>query len=159
MKIADLNKEVKMFQSENDDLKEKLNHADEWLKPVYKNMSLTARTEFKTVISMARSSFSLGTLSRIRNNTGINFSKPQTAPNGEESPLKKEVYTFAMENSCEVPDMRAAKKGKRYFYSYKYVLWIQFKSSQASDISYSHFCRYWPANIIKPKIEDLGTCK
>ena len=50
--------------------------------------------------------------------------------NEEESELKKAVAAFALENSCEVPDTRAAKKGLRYFYNYKFVLWIQYKSNQ-----------------------------
>ena len=36
---------------------------------------------------------------------------------------------------------------------------MHFKSSESSDISYSQFCRYWPNNIVKPKIEDFGSCK
>ena len=156
--IADLTTDLKKVKTENDDLRNKLKNSDNWLKPTYKNMTISARTELKTAVQMAKIDFSPGTISRLRNNTGINFSNPVTIPSEEESTLKKTVVSFAVDNSCEVPDMRASKKGLRHFYSYKYVLWMQFKSS-GSDISYSQICRYWPANIIKPKIEDFGTCR
>ena len=102
---------------------------------------------------MAKQDFPVGTLSRLRNNTGINFSKAPTAPTEEESPLKKAVAAFALENSC---DIRAAKKKIRCFYHYKLVLWMLFRSTHGIDVSYSTFCRYWPENIVKPKIEDFG---
>ena len=98
-------------------------------------------------------------IKRIRENTGINLSKSPTMSNEESSPLQKSVEEFAMENSSEVPDMKAAKKGLRYFYCYKTVLWVQFQSSSGVEISYSQFCRYWPDTIIKPKSEDYGSCK
>ena len=34
-----------------------------------------------------------------------------------------------------------------------------FKSMESCDVSYSQFCCYWPKNIVKPKIEDYGSCK
>ena len=101
---------------------------------------------------LAKDEFESGVLRRIRDNTGINFSKSQTLFNGENSDLKKAIHDFAFENSSDVPDMKAAKKGIRYFYSYKTVLWTQFVSSSGFNVSYSQFCRYWPETIIKPKI-------
>ena len=65
---------------------------------------------------MAKQDFPVGTLSRLRNNTGINFSKAPTAPTEKESPLKKAVAAFVLENSF---DIRAAKKKIRCFYHYK----------------------------------------
>ena len=159
IKISEQTSDIRKLRSENNDLKDKLNHADDWLKPTYMNMSPSGKTELKTAVNMAKNDFPMGTMSRLRTNTGINFSNPPIASDCEDSPLKKAIGTFAFENSCEVPDIKAAKKGLRYFYCYKYVLWIQFKSAQVSEVSYSQFCRYWPKNIIKPKIEDFGTCK
>ena len=140
-------------------MKKRVKDADAWVKPTYNNLSPAGRTEMKTAVFMARDEFPAGTISRLRENTGINFSKSPITINEEESLLKKSVASFAVENSCEVPDTRAAKKGLRYFYNYKFVLWMQYKSGQGSDLSYSTFCKYWPPNIIKPKIEDFGTCK
>ena len=159
IKINELTNDLRNTKNENEELKMKLQHCDDWLKQTLKNMSPTARTEFKTAVQMAKNDFPVGTILRLRDNTGINFSKHPAPTNVEESPLNKSVVAFAVENSCEVPDMRATKKGLRYFYSYKYVLWMHFKSSESSDISYSQFCRYWPNNIVKPKIEDFGSCK
>lgn len=158
LKIAELNNQIRNILGENEALKDKLDHADDWIKTTYKYMTPIGRSELRNGAFLAREEFPKGTLSRIRNNTGLNLSKSPTASTTEDTALSKAVKHFAMENSSEVPDMKAAKKGIRYFYCYKYVLWIQFKSSQ-QDISYSQFCSYWPQNIIKPKIEDFGSCK
>ena len=159
IRISNLLAEVRKLKDGQADLKTKLEDGDAWIKPTYNNMSPAGRTELKTAVFMARDDFPVGTLSRLRENTSINFSKSPIVMNEEESELKKAVAAFALENSCEVPDTRAAKKGLRYFYNYKFVLWIQYKSNQGSDLSYSTFCKYWPPYIQKPKIEDFGTCK
>ena len=159
IRISDLLAEVRKLKDSQADIKTKLKDGDAWIKPTYNNLSPAGRTELKTAVFMARDDFPVGTLSRLRENTSINFSKSPIAMNEEESELKKSVTSFAVENSCEVPDTRAARKGLRYFYNYKFVLWIQYKSNQGSDLSYSTFCKYWPTYIQKPKIEDFGTCK
>lgn len=158
LKIAELNNQITAILGEHEALKDKLDHADDWIKTTYKYMTPHGRSELRNGAFFAREEFPKGTLSRIRNNTGLNLSKLPTATSTEDTALSKAVKDFAMENSSEVPDMKAAKKGTRYFYCYKYVLWIQFTSSH-QDISYSQFCSYWPQNIIKPKIEDFGSCK
>ena len=101
-----------------------------------------------------------GTISRLRSATGINFSNPVAIEHGEVSELKKAVEKFAFENSNEVPDMRKEKKQIRYYFNYLICLHTAFLSENPDkDISYAVFCSYWPKNIIKPKIEDYGTCK
>ena len=157
--IADLINQLREKKSENDNLKEHLHHVDDWLKTTYKYMSPSGRSELRTGAFIAKDEFPRGTLLRIRNNTGLNFSKPPNVSSEEASELEKAIKHFANDNSCEVPDMKAAKKGKRYFFCYKLVLWEQFRSESGSDVSYSHFCRFWPENIVKPKIEDYGSCK
>ena len=157
--ICQLIKENNLLKQENDMLKDRIKQVDDWIKPTLKNLSSTARSEFKAAVNMAKDDIEVGTLYRLRQNTGINFNKSASVSTPEDSDLKKAIITFAVENSCEVPDMRAAKKGRRYYRSYKYVLWMQFKSSMSSDVSYSQFCSYWPQNIIKPKVEDWGSCK
>ena len=157
--IAELNNKIRELMTENDTLKEKVKHSDDWLKHTYKYMTPTGRSELKTGAYLAKAEFPVGTLSRIRDNTGLNFSKSPIFSSNEGTALKKAVEAFAKENSCEVPDMKAARKGQRYFFCYKYVLWMQFESSLGLEISYSQFCRYWPPNIVKPRIEDIGSCK
>ena len=159
MKIAELTKQVRETKTENNELKEALKNSDDWLKSTYKFMSPTGRKELRTAAYLAKDEFPRGSLIRIRNNTGLNFSKPPNVQSTEASELEKAIKLFAIENSCEVPDMKAAKKGKRYFFCYKLVLWMQFKSENGSDVSYSHFCRFWPDNVVKPRIEDYGSCK
>ena len=151
--------EICQLSQENDMLKEKMKHVDDWIKPSLQNLSSKTRSEFKTAVYMAKDEMMVGTLFRLRQNTGINFNKSASVSTPEDSDLKKAISAFAMENSCEVPDMRAAKKGRRYYFCYKYVLWMQFKSSSSSNVSYSQFCSYWPQNVVKPKIQDWGSCR
>ena len=157
--MAEMNKKMRELQTENSNLMDKLKTADDWLGLTYKYMTPAGRSELRNGAYLAKEHFPVGTVRRIRENTGINLSKSPNLANEESSALQKTVQEFAFENSSEVPDMKAAKKGLRYFYCYKTVLWVQFQSSSGVDISYSQFCRYWPDTIIKPKIEDYGSCK
>ena len=117
----------------------------------HEDLSTAAKKEFKSALYTARDEVPVGTLYRLRQNTGINFK--------DDSSLKKSIHSFAFENSSEIPDLKGAKNNLRFYNSYKNVLWTQYKSLHSSDISYSHFCSLWPSNVIKPKIEDYGTCK
>ena len=157
--IAELYKKINDLENKNSSLESKLKGADDWLIKTYKYLTPLGRNELKMGAFLAKDEFESGVLRRIRENTGINFSKSPTLFNDESSDLKKAIHDFAFENSSDVPDMKAAKKGIRYFYSYKTVIWIQFVSSSGFNVSYSQFCRYWPETIIKPKIEDFGSCK
>ena len=148
-----------LLKKECEDVKDKIKHCDDWIRPTLKYLSSSAKTEFKNAVNMAKDELEVGTLYRLRQNTGINFNKSASVSTPEDSNLKLRVVAFAHNNSCEVPDMRAAKKGLRYYFSYKYVLWMMFKSTETSDVSYSQFCCYWPKNCVKPKIEDYGSCK
>ena len=159
IEISQLVKESILLKKECEDMKDKIKHCDDWIRPTLKYLSSSAKTEFKNAVNMAKDELEVGTLYRLRQNTGINFNKSATVSTPEDSNLKLRVVAFAHNNSCEVPDMRAAKKGLRYYFSYKYVLWMMFKSTESSDVSYSQFCCYWPKNCVKPEIEDYGSCK
>jgi hypothetical protein len=56
--------------------------------------------------------------------------------------------------------MRKEKKKIRYYFNYLICLHTAFlQENPDKEISYAVFCSYWPKNIIKPKIEDYGSCK
>ena len=157
--ISKLLDDVRKLKEDNTDIQNKLSTVDDWIKPTYNKMSPAARTEFKTAVFMSKDELPTGTLSRLREHTQINFSNSPKAVKNIDNDLKISISSFAHENSSEVPDVKAAKKSIRYFYNYKCVLWMQYQSSHGSDLSYSTFCKYWPPNIVKPRVEDYGTCR
>ena len=76
------------------------------------------------------------------------------------SELKEAIEKYAVENSCVVPDMRKEKKQIRYYFNYLICLHANFLQENPSmNVSYAVFCSYWPKTIIKPRIEDFGSCK
>jgi hypothetical protein len=160
LKIAEMENKLKQKDVIIEDLKIQLENSDLWLKMTYQKMGPVGKREFKTAFAQAMPDLPRGTISRLRSATGINFSNPVAIEHGEVSELKKAVEKFAFENSNEVPDMRKEKKQIRYYFNYLICLHTAFLSENPDkDISYAVFCSYWPKNIIKPKIEDYGTCK
>ena len=63
------------LKTENKVLKGKIEHSDDWIKPTLKNLSSSAKKEFKNDVHMAKDEIEVGTLYRLRLNTGINFNK------------------------------------------------------------------------------------
>ena len=160
LKIAEMENKLKQKDVIIEDLKIQLENSDLWLKMTYQKMGPVGKREFKTAFAQAMPDLPRGTISRLRSATGINFSNPVAIEHGEVSELKKAVEKFAFENSNEVPDMRKEKKQIRYYFNYLICLHTAFLSENPDkDISYAVFCSYWPKHIIKPKIEDYGTCK
>ena len=160
LKIAEMENKLKQKDVIIDDLKNQLENSDLWLKMTYQKMEPVGKKELKTAFAQAMPDLPRGTISRLRNATGINFSNPVAIEHGEVSELKKAVEKFAIENSSDVPDMRKEKKQIRYYFNYLICLHTAFLTeNHDKDISYAVFCSYWPKNIIKPKIEDYGTCK
>ena len=157
--IEKLQSELKNAKNEVQRLQNQAKGADAWVKPTLSYMSTASKKEFAVAVYTARNEVPPGTLYRLRQNTGINFNKRPLAHSPSDDSVRKSIEKFAYENSSEIPDMKAAKKDLRFYTNYKHVLWTQYKSISGSDISYSSFCSHWPSNVIKPKIEDYGTCK
>ena len=98
--IAEKNTKIRELQSENNALKEKLKSADDWLTKTYKYMTPTGRNELKMGAYLAKEEFETGTLRRIRENTGLNFSKSPTLVSEECSGLKKSVLPLKIVQKC-----------------------------------------------------------
>ena len=154
----DLESRIVGLEEERDIMSCKLEECDDWVKSTLTFMSPEGRTEFRTAARAAANTFSAGTNRRLRNNIGLNVSMPMTVSTREDSELKKAVQAFAHQHSTEVPDARKASKGIRYHANFLCVLHQWFLSATDHSISYSVFCSYWPANIVKPRVQDWGTC-
>ena len=97
--ISKILEQVRETKTENNESKEALKNSDDWLKSTYKFMSPTGRKELRTAAYLAKDEFPRGSLIRIRNNTGLNFSKPPNVQSTEASELEKAIKLFAIENS------------------------------------------------------------
>ena len=72
--------------------------------------------------------------------------------------LEDQIETFILsdENSTKFPDKK--KEHLRYRLTYLHVLLEKFLAEYKVDCSYSNFCKFVPLNIVKPKLQDWGTC-
>ena len=131
---------------------------DDWVKKVYSNMSLEGRKDFRNAFTVAAPSLKRGTISRLRRTTGLNFSINTTKTTEEESNLKKEIVTFAENNTIDVPDKKKYSKGVRFRTSSLLCLYTTFDSHNPNKCTYQTFAKYWPVHFVKPLASELGTC-
>ena len=82
-----------------------------WAGEVYKNMSSECKREYRSAFTLSVPKLKRGTISRLRKQTGINFSNLIENNTQDMSDIKKKVVEFARENTMEVPDKRKAEKG------------------------------------------------
>ena len=73
-------------------------------------MTSNGRREWRDGFMVASSELERGTVSRLRKNTGLNFSIPAVNNEQEKSSLKTKIEEFAMENTIEVPDKRKLRR-------------------------------------------------
>ena len=174
-KVSSLEKDNEKLEEENInllqesiDLKRKLetlkgdksNHY-KWFKVVWKYLTPEGRKEWKAGLHVAKEELPDGTLTNLRNHTGINFSNPLAPTNASRGTgeLKLKVEKFAHENSFVVPDKKLAKKKVRYMRHMKTVLYHQFLLENPTvECHYSTFCAHFPAHIVKPGINSQGSC-
>jgi hypothetical protein len=153
--------------AEVEDMKEKRKSDNSWLKDVYRSLTSESKRDFKCSVQFNKKGFVPGTLGRLRDCTGVNFSQIPTPTNPALSALAKKVEEFSILNSSEIPDMKANKSvfsssnapNKRFANHHLTVLHSQFDIDHPDlTVSYSQFCHYWPSYIIKPKASDFTSC-
>ena len=131
---------------------------DDWIAKVYKNMSSAGRKDFRNAFTLATHLLKRGTISRLRRNTGINFSIATTNTVEEESEVKKKIVEFAKENTIDVPDKKKYLKGARFRTASLLSLFNTFESMNPGICTYQTFAKYWPALYVKPLASEFGTC-
>ena len=148
---AKLEAKIRQLEEGKAGVEKKLEDANKWVKPTYSMMSSSGKKEFRRAAYLAKDTFPAGTNRALRELLGINLSIAPTPPSAEESKLKVAIRDFARENSFQIPN----KKGKdiRYYTCYKSVLYYHFLSEQDLHCAYQTFCKWWPSNIIQPKID------
>ena len=152
--IIQLKERIRQLEEEEERKKNKLEEANDWFKQTWGYMSRSAKNEMKGAMMMAKPEFPPGTNEMLRQKIGVNLSNTWRPLSREESELSKAVKQYAMDNSDPVPDTRKAAKGIRHYHNYRCVLFWHFLAETEMSCSYSSFCRLWPPNIIKPKMDD-----
>lgn len=152
---------------ELENVKENRKSDNSWLKFVYRSMQSESKKDFKLSVIHNKEQFTPGTMSRLRESSGVNFSQIPIPVDIRLSALAKKVGEFALLNSSEIPDMRANKSvfsqskipNKRFSHHHLTVLHTQYEIDNPDfPVSYSGFCKHWPSYIIKPKASDFTSC-
>ena len=110
------------------------------------------------MINVIKPQLEKGTLSRLRKNTGINFSNLTANPSDEVTELKKKVIEFAERNTIDVPDKKKYSKGARFRTTSLLCLYNSFQAEHPDDCSYQTFAKYWPVKYVKPCPSEFGAC-
>ena len=150
---AKLEAKIRQLEEEKAGVERQLEDTNKWVKPTYSMMSSSGKKEFRRAAYLAKDTFPAGTNRALRKLLGINLSIAPTPPSAEENKLKVAIREFARENSFEIPN----KKGKdiRYHSCYKSVLYYHFLTEQSLHCAYQTFCKWWPSNIIQPKVDSF----
>lgn len=133
-------------------------NTDEWFLLLYKNLTPNSRKEIRNVMNVIKPQLQRGTLNRIRQNTGINFSILTVSKDDDESELKKKITEFAKRNTIDVPDKKKFIKGVRYRTTSLLCLFNSFQTENPEECIYQTFVKYWPVNYVKPSPSEFGTC-
>ena len=131
---------------------------DDWVKKVYNQMNSDGKRHFREAFYTASPEIERGTITRLRKNTGLNFSNPPSKNEQVKSETKLRIEAFAEQNTIQVPDKKKVSRGIRYRTSSLLSLYEAFECQNPNMCTYATFCKYWPRNFIKPKASDLGTC-
>lgn len=158
VKTMKLEETVKDLKSKLEKNVNDIHDNDVWAGQVYRNMSAKGKQEFRSAFTLSAPKLKNGTISRLRKQTGINFSNLVENKTEDMSEIKKKIVEFARENTMEVPDKRKAEKGVRYRNASLQCLFDNFETQFPNLCTYQTFCKYWPVKYTKPKPSEWGTC-
>ncbi len=103
-----------------------------------------------------------GTISAVRRKFGINLSNQYSPPSSTPSQLEEAIRDFMCRDDISqlCPDKKKQINHQqiRYRLNHLTVLHQQFEIETNIDIDYYTFLRYIPSFIVKPKVDDWGTC-
>ena len=164
--LAELDFKIMELEASEERLKQKIEKLEElnnknndsWFKLVYKNLNADGKRHVKNAFAVVAPELDTGTISRLRTNTGINFSNPLPDNKETMSELKLKIIEFAENNTIQVPDKKKYAKGIKYRTSSLLCLFNTFESQNPNICTYQTFAKYWPALFVKPSPSEFGTC-
>ena len=164
--LAELDFKIKELEVENEKAMKRIKeleeensrNKDKWFALVYKNLTPDGRREVRNAFTVAAPEMDNGTITRLRKNTGINFSNLTANQKEVETELKEKVLEFSERNTTVVPDKKKYAKGVRFRMSSLLCLFNTFETEHPNICSYQTFCKYWPAHYVKPRASEFGTC-
>lgn len=125
--------------------------------------SLSPATKKRATLRMIEEKDNLrrGTISAVRRKFGVNLSNQYSSPSSTPSQLEEAIRDFMCRDDISklCPDKKKKKDQQiRYRLNHLTVLHQQFETETKIDIDYHTFLRYVPSFIVKPKVDDWGTC-
>ncbi|CAF1283943.1 unnamed protein product [Adineta steineri] len=170
-----LSNEVKVLRKENSKLKRLLSQqhskdsetnditpAATPTKLFIDNVSTTAKKRATKRLLNKKENLPRGSLSKLRKKLGINLSNNYNPPSSTPSILQKDIEEFLLQDDVtkQAPDKKKQLHGKqiRYLLNHLSTIHQRFMTETGNNCHYSTFTRYVPDFIVKPSVNDWGTC-
>lgn len=103
-----------------------------------------------------------GSISKFRKQLGINLSNDYNPPSDTSSTLQRDIQEFLCQDdvSKPAPDKKKQLNGKqiRYLLNHLSTIHQRFVAETGTNCHYSTFTRYVPDFVVKPNVNDWGTC-
>jgi hypothetical protein len=103
-----------------------------------------------------------GSISKLREKLGVNLSNNYSTPSSTPSILQKDIEEFLCQDDItkQAPDKKKQLHGKqiRYMLNHLSTIHQRFISESGNNCHYSTFTRYVPDYVLKPSVDDWGTC-
>ncbi|CAF1441672.1 unnamed protein product [Adineta steineri] len=161
-KISDLQEEVKRLNSLIPTTNEPSSPETSPTKVFVSNLSPAAKKRATVRMMDKKETLARGTISNVRKKFGINISNQYTSSSTSPSELEEAIHDFMCRDDISQPCPDKKKQINhqqiRYRLNHLTVLHQQFELETNIDVDYNTFRRYVPSFIIKPKVDDWGTC-
>ncbi|CAF4393386.1 unnamed protein product, partial [Rotaria magnacalcarata] len=126
------------------------------------NVSPTAKRRATKRLLNKKENLPRGSLSKLRKKLGINLSNNYNPPSSTPSTLQKDIEEFLLHDDVtkQAPDKKKQLHGKqiRYLLNHLSTIHQRFMTETGNNCHYSTFTRYIPDYVLKPSIDDWGTC-
>lgn len=126
------------------------------------NVSPTAKKRATKRLLNNKENLPRGSVSKLRKILGVNLSNNYNPPSSAPSTLQKDIEEFLCQDDItkQAPDKKKQLHGKqiRYLLNHLSTIHQRFVSETGNNCHYTTFTRYVPDFVVKPNINDWGTC-
>ena len=126
------------------------------------NVSSTTKKRASKRLLKKKESLPRDSLSKFRKKLGVNLSNNYNPPSNTQSTLRKDIEEFLCQDDVtkQVPDKKKQLHGKqiRYLLNHLSTVHQRFVIETGNNCHHSTFTRYIPDSVLKPNVNDWGTC-
>lgn len=131
-------------------------------KVLMSNFSPAAKNRATLRLTNNKEYLQRGTISAVRRKFGINLSNQYSPPSSAPSELEEKIKDFMCRDDisklCPDKNKQIDNQQIRYRLNHLTVLHQIFELETKIDIDYHTFLKYIPSFVVKPKVDDWGTC-